>query len=1070
MIKQFSSGDTVVRPFKTFKHWEIQSVDMNGVDQYGRSTYFSSSCEVNIGKNISSIFYPTGSSYYNSSVEPVNPSGKYYRNVFNLTDSMFYRYSNNPMEKFGIEYIDSDPVTGNKEVRNIGDRIVTCRIKENLWGEKIVPNSIDITDNSNVNETYRILDDGATNLFVSGSLFIRDIRLGAVSNYSSFLKWNPLATEFYIIVDNVTQSISTQKAKSLMSMGVEVSYTEGSGSWVLDNSFTHSFFDPSNERFGQSVSTWGNYILVGSPMDSMNLSPEKQGYAAIYKIEHNHPRLLRRFYSIQSQNALTTEYGNLIEFNGSFFGLESSSSFDDSFGYSVCVRDNFMAIGAPTGSVCYASASENGFVYVYDRFKGGCDNWGQISILTGSSVNDRFGHSVSLSNDILAVGAPGVSGSTGAVYIFRRKRYMDSTYPCQNIQTSSLWPATNECGLPDSSSLFSTPSFVSGNFTWIPEAILTSSVASTSDQFGWVLEASDNKVLVGHRKISGPGFATLFTCNYTSASLNECPTASWSERTFYANDSLANLIDSQYKYATPVSLSYNGFGYTVSINGNNMAVGSHYDTGLIPYGLTSSLIFGAVYFYNYQNAECASSSTDINYFVAQGSNTSSVDYEFVLTQKIFGELDHTSSNRFGREISIDGNFVAISSDHSTKYHQVDYISGSFILDGLNYQSTGSEDSVLGRVSIYNQHPDLSWNLYHEIHRNKDSNQPYNIFGRSVSMASDFLAVGAPIYNYVGPSSSYDLVSNHSLQMSGNFSPAYSGSVFIYELDDFKTNPLIGNIFYKNGYAVITNTESKFESIFTGTGSRGFDIKYQGTHTIFEHEYLVSVSPGEFNFSTNPTALVKNALLFDVNRDGVFDIKDLNLIMRYINNQKFYSTVIYYHQGIPMETKGWWKHSLLTEAGDVLLQEQTSVLLASMEFTVDDYNYIKNNLVDTGLLDIDGNGVIDMRDGAMLTQYYTDTLTPQSLLTLIDGKSTRHYVADIEKYISQFTGDNVFNVDPMFFGYQASSSFDPTGSYLAPYVTTIGLYDNNELVGVAKLGRPIKNLIDWPINFIVRFDT
>jgi hypothetical protein len=53
----------------------------------------------------------------------------------------------------------------------------------------------------------------------------------------------------------------------------------------------------------------------------------------------------------------------------------------------------------------------------------------------------------------------------------------------------------------------------------------------------------------------------------------------------------------------------------------------------------------------------------------------------------------------------------------------------------------------------------------------------------------------------------------------------------------------------------------------------------------------------------------------------------------------------------------------------------------------------------------------------------------------------------------------------------SSSVDPTGSYLAPYITTIGLYDdNNQMVAVAKLAHPIKSYPDYPLNFIIRFDT
>lgn len=59
----------------------------------------------------------------------------------------------------------------------------------------------------------------------------------------------------------------------------------------------------------------------------------------------------------------------------------------------------------------------------------------------------------------------------------------------------------------------------------------------------------------------------------------------------------------------------------------------------------------------------------------------------------------------------------------------------------------------------------------------------------------------------------------------------------------------------------------------------------------------------------------------------------------------------------------------------------------------------------------------------------------------------------------------------FGDYEISSSIDQTGSYLAPYITTIGLYDDSmTMVAVAKLGKPIKSLPDFPVNFIVRIDT
>lgn len=56
-------------------------------------------------------------------------------------------------------------------------------------------------------------------------------------------------------------------------------------------------------------------------------------------------------------------------------------------------------------------------------------------------------------------------------------------------------------------------------------------------------------------------------------------------------------------------------------------------------------------------------------------------------------------------------------------------------------------------------------------------------------------------------------------------------------------------------------------------------------------------------------------------------------------------------------------------------------------------------------------------------------------------------------------------------YDLSGSVDSTGSFLAPFITTIGLYDDNcQLVAVAKLPQPIKSEPDIPVNFIIRFDT
>ena len=56
-------------------------------------------------------------------------------------------------------------------------------------------------------------------------------------------------------------------------------------------------------------------------------------------------------------------------------------------------------------------------------------------------------------------------------------------------------------------------------------------------------------------------------------------------------------------------------------------------------------------------------------------------------------------------------------------------------------------------------------------------------------------------------------------------------------------------------------------------------------------------------------------------------------------------------------------------------------------------------------------------------------------------------------------------------YDLSSSVDLTGSFLTPFITSIGLYDDDcDLIAIAKLPKPIKSEPEFPMNFIVRFDT
>jgi hypothetical protein len=161
------------------------------------------------------------------------------------------------------------------------------------------------------------------------------------------------------------------------------------------------------------------------------------------------------------------------------------------------------------------------------------------------------------------------------------------------------------------------------------------------------------------------------------------------------------------------------------------------------------------------------------------------------------------------------------------------------------------------------------------------------------------------------------------------------------------------------------------------------------------------------------------------------------------------------------------------------------------YTDDGYS----NLIDSGS-NIKGNifydrGLVvlakDIVSGSVLSQF---TLTFRSTKTIYENEIFLS-VLENEFNVSQnpsavdYSTDGTFGkiklhnirstINPLkvggFADYLYSGSVDPTGSYLAPYITTIGLYDDElNMIAVAKLPQPIKSLPDYPINFIVRFDT
>ena len=132
------------------------------------------------------------------------------------------------------------------------------------------------------------------------------------------------------------------------------------------------------------------------------------------------------------------------------------------------------------------------------------------------------------------------------------------------------------------------------------------------------------------------------------------------------------------------------------------------------------------------------------------------------------------------------------------------------------------------------------------------------------------------------------------------------------------------------------------------------------------------------------------------------------------------------------------------------------------------------------------GLIVLTEGITnTTTINTFDLSYRSTMTIYENEvflSVNENEFNVSQNPSAYDGTNKIKlktiqstIEPTKFGgfgdYDYSSSVDTTGSYLAPFITTIGLYDNElNMVAVCKLPKPIKSLPDYPLNFIVRFDT
>ncbi len=164
-----------------------------------------------------------------------------------------------------------------------------------------------------------------------------------------------------------------------------------------NNTLIH--LDPSNyDYFGYSVGISGDVLVVGAY--GQDDGGDMSGAAYV-------------FHRMQGGS---DNWGQVQKLTA------SDASAGDYFGCSVGVSEDVIAVGAYGDD---DGGSDSGAAYVFQRMKGGGDQWGQVEKLTASDpeANDYLGKSVAVDGDIVVAGAEGEDTgglSAGAVYIFHR--------------------------------------------------------------------------------------------------------------------------------------------------------------------------------------------------------------------------------------------------------------------------------------------------------------------------------------------------------------------------------------------------------------------------------------------------------------------------------------------------------------------------------------------------------------------------------------------------------------------------------------------------------------------------
>lgn len=293
----------------------------------------------------------------------------------------------------------------------------------------------------------------------------------------------------------------------------------------------------------------------------------------------------------------------------------------DRFGRSVALDGDTLVVGAPDedadtgidGTQSDDTAVDSGAVYVFTRVGA---TWTQQAYLKASNVqgSDRFGFTVAVSGDTIAVGAPGedsaapgVNGdeadnsleSTGAVYVFTRsgaswsqQAYLKASNPDSTdsfgvalglsgdtLAVGANWEDSTATGVnndeTDDTAVQSGAVYVftrSSN-TWSQQAYLKASNTDAGDEFGTALALDGNTLAIGAWEEDSAA---------TGVNGSESSNASDTSGAVYVfTRSGVTWTQQAYLKASNTMVGAQ-FGFSVALSGDTVAVGApEHQTGAV---------------------------------------------------------------------------------------------------------------------------------------------------------------------------------------------------------------------------------------------------------------------------------------------------------------------------------------------------------------------------------------------------------------------------------------------------------------------------------------------------------